>query len=82
MQHVVCLAGGGRGWSGGKGKGGVGLMHVDVDSSGIFSFLFPSILFFSNQSTTVSVAAPCGTSCDENVFLEQLQQSGVCHFRR
>ena len=78
--------GGGGGWSGGKGKGGVGLMHVD--SSGIFSFLFSSILFvvvflfFSNQSTTVSVAAPCGTSCDENVFLEQLQQSGVCHFRR
>ena len=38
-------------------------MHVD--SSGIFSFLFSSILFvvvfflfFSNQSTTVSVAAP------------------------
>ena len=85
MQHVVCLAGGGG--SGGKGKGGVGLMHVD--SSCIFSFLFSSILFvvvfflfFSNQSTTVSVAAPCGTSCDENVFLEQLQQSGVCHFRR
>ena len=84
MQHVVCLAGGG---SGGKGKGGVGLMHVD--SSCIFSFLFSSILFvvvfflfFSNQSTTVSVTAPCGTSCDENVFLEQLQQSGVCHFRR
>ena len=35
--------GGGGGWSGGKGKGGVGLMHVD--SSGIFSFLFSSILF-------------------------------------
>ena len=79
--------GGGGGWGGAKGKGGVGLMHVD--SSCIFSFLFSSILFVvvfflfsSNQSTTVSVAAPCGTSCDENVFLEQLQQSGVCHFRR
>ena len=50
-------------WGGAKGKGGVGLMHVD--SSCIFSFLFSSILFvvvfflfFSNQSTTVSVAAP------------------------
>ena len=79
--------GGGGGWSGGKGKGGVGLMHVDSSYFQFFIFLntFCCCLlsfFFSNQSTTVSVAAPCGTSCDENVFLEQLQQSGVCHFRR
>ena len=91
LQHVVWLArgGGGVGWGGGKGKGGVGLMHVY--SSCIFNLLFSSILFvvvfclfFSNQLTPVSVAAPaapCGTSCDENVFLEQLQQSGVCHFQ-
>ena len=65
MQNVVWLAGGGgRGWAGGKGKGSVGLMHVD--SSCIFNLLFSSILFvvvfflfiFSNQSTPASVAAP------------------------
>ena len=80
--------GAGGWWGGGKGKGRVGLMHVD--SSCIFNLLFSSIifvvvfflLFFSNQSTPVSIAAPCGTSCDENVLMEQLQQSGVCHFRR
>ena len=41
LQHVVWLAGGG--WGGGKGKGGVGLMHVY--SSCIFNLLFSSILF-------------------------------------
>ena len=60
-----CLASGGRGgWGGGKGKGRVGLMHVD--SSCIFNLLFSSILFvvvfflfiFSNESTPASVAAP------------------------
>ena len=57
-----CLASGG--WGGGKGKGRVGLMHVD--SSCIFNLLFSSIFFvvvfflfiFSNQSTPVSAAAP------------------------
>ena len=47
-----------------------------------FLLLCSFFSFFSNQSTPVPVAAPCGTSRDENVFLEQLQQSGVCHFRR
>ena len=57
------------------------LFSVYYFSALFFVVVVLSFLFFF-KSTPVSVAAPSVTSCDENVFLEQLQQSGVRHFRR